>query len=181
MSMTGTPVVEIVPMRRRHLRGVLRVEAHNEHRPWSLGMFLSELRREEGRTYVVARVDNEVVGFAGMLHADPDVHVTTIAVHPDWRRHSIGTRLMLELCHRARALGFEAMTLEVRASNEAAQALYRRFGLAPVGYRKNYYEDLGEDAVVMWVHDIQDDVYARRLDAIEEALELPTAASGAES
>ena len=172
------PVVDIVPMRRRHLRGVLRVEAHNEHRPWSLGMFMSELRREDGRTYLVARVGNDVIGFAGMLHADPDVHITTIAVHPDHRRHAIGTRLMLELCRRARTLGFEALTLEVRASNGAAQALYRRFGLAPVGYRKNYYEDLREDAVVMWAHDIQGDAYAERLDAIEAAVAALAVAHG---
>jgi ribosomal-protein-alanine N-acetyltransferase len=159
-------------MRRRHLRGVLRIEAHNEHRPWSLGLFMSELRQPEGRAYLVAKSGTSVAGFAGELFVDSDAHVTTIAVHPEWRRRRVGTRLLLALAERARERGATALTLEVRASNVAARALYHRFGLAPVGVRKNYYEDLKEDAVIMWAHDIDAEAYAERLARLRASLDL---------
>lgn len=158
--------LRIEPMRRRHLRGVLRVEAHNEHRPWSLGLFMSELRMGEARVYAVALVDQRVVGFAGELFSGDDAHVTTIAVHPDWRRRGIGARLLHVLADQAVRRGMTALTLEVRAGNEAAQALYRRFGFEAAGVRRNYYSDLGEDAVIMWASDIGSAAYAERLESI---------------
>lgn len=174
----GATEVEVVPMRRRHLRGVLRVEAHNPHRPWSLGLFMSELRQPEARTYAVALAGGTVVGFAGQLFSLDDAHITTIATHPDWRGLGVGTRLLLVLAHQARRCGMTAWTLEVAASNQPAQALYRRFGLAPVGVRKGYYKDLGEDAVIMWAYDIDGPAYADRLDGIEAGLETPLRTSG---
>jgi ribosomal-protein-alanine N-acetyltransferase len=168
---TSLGTVQLVPMRRRHLRGVLRIEAHNPHRPWSLGLFMSELRQPDHRAYVVALDGSRVVGFAGELFSDTDAHVTTIAVDPAWRRREVGTRLMLVLARRALAAGMAAATLEVAASNLGAQALYYRFGFAPVGVRKRYYEDTGEDAVIMWAHDIDGPGYAARLEQIEAALD----------
>src|SRR5690606_15842922 len=93
--------VEVVPMRRRHLRSVLRIEAHNPHRPWSLGLFMSELALRSSRVYAVARCEGTVVGFAGLMLTGDDAHVTTIAVDPAWRRLAIGTRLMLLLARQA--------------------------------------------------------------------------------
>jgi ribosomal-protein-alanine N-acetyltransferase len=162
----GPETIAVTPMRRRHLRQVLRIEAHNTHRPWSLGLFMSELRQPEGRVYAVALDRGRVVGFAGELFAATDAHVTTIAVHPDHRRKGVATALMLLLARQAVDRGMTALTLEVAASNRGAQALYHRFGLAPVGVRKNYYEDLKEDAVIMWAHDLDGDDYRRRLDDI---------------
>lgn len=176
---TGPPAaIEIAPMRRRHLRGVLRIEAHNTHRPWSLGLFMSELRQPDARVYAVALSNGTVIGFAGELFSVTDAHITTIATHPDWRRCGIATHLLLVLARQARLHGMNALTLEVAASNAPAQALYRRFGLAPVGVRKNYYEDLREDAVIMWAHDLDQDAYGQRLDRIEAALSHPHVTSG---
>ena len=75
-------------------------------------------------------------------------------------------------CRAAREKGATALTLEVRASNERAQALYGRFGFATAGVRKGYYAgaDAAEDAVVMWAHDIDGDAFAARLDEIEAAI-----------
>jgi [ribosomal protein S18]-alanine N-acetyltransferase len=172
------PTITITPMRRRHLRAVLRIEAHNTHRPWSLGLFMSELRQPEARVYAVALAGSRVVGFAGELFADTDAHITTIAVEPEFRRRGVATRLLLVLAREARQRGMAALTLEVAASNGGAQALYGRFGLAPVGVRKNYYEDLGEDALIMWAHDIDDEHYGTRLDRIEAELTAPGACEG---
>jgi ribosomal-protein-alanine N-acetyltransferase len=77
---------------------------------------------------------------------------------------------MLDLARRAIARGSDSITLEVRASNKAALALYRRFGFAPTGVRKDYYKDPTEDALVLWVHDIDSPAYTERLALIEEQL-----------
>jgi ribosomal-protein-alanine N-acetyltransferase len=108
------------------------------------------------------------VGFAGALLAAGDLHVVTIATDPVHTRSGIATRLLHELIERGIAMGAHALTLEVRASNHAAQALYRRFGLAPVGIRKGYYDPDGEDAIIMWADDITTPEYRTRLDAIAE-------------
>jgi [ribosomal protein S18]-alanine N-acetyltransferase len=86
-------------------------------------------------------------------------------VAPDSRRMGVATRLMSALAGTAIDRGCVAWTLEVRASNVAAQELYRQFGFAPAGVRKRYYENT-EDAIVMWCHDIQSDAYADRLRSI---------------
>ena len=166
--------VRIGPMRRRHLRGVLRIEELANPRPWSLSLFLSELRYTESRAYLIARVGTEIVGYAGLMLVAGDGHVTNVGVDPDHRRQGIATRLMLELVRPGMEEGAEALTLEVRVSNTAAQELYRRFGFVPAGMRKNYYSDSNEDALIMWATDIDTPDYRARLDAIEQALPTPT-------
>ena len=170
--------IEIVPMRRRHLRSVIRIEGQAEHKGWSVGLYLAELRREHDRLYVVARIGEQVVGFAGLLLQGEDAHVTTLSVDAAHRGRRLGTRLMLVLARNAIARGATNLTLEVRSTNEAAIALYRAFGLAPAGIRKNYYADLGEDALIMWAHEITTAEYAGRLDRIEAALPEPTRVEG---
>jgi [ribosomal protein S18]-alanine N-acetyltransferase len=162
--------IELVTMRRRHLRGVLRIEAQVYPRPWSVGLFLSELALRGTRVYVVAKAGTTVVGYAGLMLTGGDGHVTTIAVDPAWHRLGIGTRLLLAITRAGIARGCTGLTLEVRMSNEAAQDLYRRFGYAPAGVRKNYYSESNEDALVMWAHDVDLPTYAERLAAIESAV-----------
>lgn len=162
--------VSIVGMRRRHLRSVLRIESSVYPRPWSLGLFNSELSMKGSRSYRVAKVGPTVVGYAGLMHVAGEGHVTTLAVEPSWHRCQIGTRLLLALARTARAWGCTGLTLEVRMGNAAAQELYRRFGFAPAGVRKGYYAETGEDALVMWAHDIDGDAYGERLGDIEESI-----------
>lgn len=163
-------VVHLVPMRRRHLRSVLRIEAQVYPRPWSLGLFVSELALRGSRAYWVARVDGNVVGYCGLMVSVDDGHVTTMAVDPAWHRRTIGSRLLLILAREAIARGATGLTLEVRIGNHGAQELYRRFGFRPAGVRKNYYVETNEDALVMWADDITGIEYARRLDEIERRL-----------
>ena len=157
------PAVQVVPMRRRHLRSVLHIESQVYPRPWTLGLFLSELNMHVARSYFVARVEGRVVAYAGLMLSLEDAHVTTLAVEPAWQRHKLGQRLMVVLAREAVRRGARNLTLEVRVSNEPAQALYRRFGLAPAGIRKGYYLESGEDAIVMWAHDIDEQAYSDRL------------------
>src|SRR3546814_17958837 len=99
-----------------------------------------------------------------------DGHVTTIAVDPRWHRYKLGTRLLLALARGGIDEGAQNLTLEVRASNRGAQALYQRFGFVPAGIRKGYYVETNEDAIVMWANDVDTPEYAQRLAAIQSAL-----------
>ncbi len=159
--------VHLVPMRRRHLRSVLRIESQVYPRPWSLSLFLSELALRTSRWYLVARVDAAVVGYAGLMFTGDDADVTTIAVDPAWHRAKIGTRLLAELAATARHRNARNLTLEVRVTNLGAQALYEQFGFVAAGVRKNYYVETNEDAVVMWAEHIDEPSYAERLAALE--------------
>jgi ribosomal-protein-alanine N-acetyltransferase len=165
------PSLKIAPMRRRHLRSVLRIEAEVYPRPWTLGLYLGELALpEERRIYIVARSGGHVVGHAGLMFAADDGHVTTVAVDPPWQRRGVAARLLLVLFREARVRGATDLTLEVRANNGPAQALYRRFGFAEAGIRRGYYAESGEDAVIMWANDVDSEDYRRRLDRIETEL-----------
>jgi [ribosomal protein S18]-alanine N-acetyltransferase len=166
--------VQLVPMRRRHLRSVLRIEAQVYPRPWSLSLFMSELALRSTRAYYVARVEGMVVGYAGLMITADDGHVTTIAVDPAWHRHKIATRLMLVLAGEAIRRGATGLTLEVRVGNNGAQALYRQFGFHPAGIRRNYYVETNEDALVMWAHEAQRGEYTDLLDGIERQIEGET-------
>jgi len=158
--------VTIGPMRRRHLRSVLRIEQQVYPRPWSMGLFMSELGIRGSRVYVVARVGTTIVGYGGLMLVADDGHVTTLAVDPAWHRHKLGTRLLHTLATAAIQRGAQNLTLEVRASNRPAQELYRAFGFAPAGIRKGYYVETKEDAIVMWATDVHEDAYAERLAAL---------------
>jgi len=170
MTVTAPLVVHIVPMRRRHVRTILRIEEQVYPRPWSMSLFLSEIALRATRAYFVARVGRDVVGYAGLMMTQEDGHITTIAVDPKWHRHKIGTRLMIALAREALTRGAVNLTLEVRLSNRAAQDLYRQFGFAPVGVRKNYYQETKEDALVMWTHNIDSAEYAELLDRHQHSI-----------
>jgi len=162
--------VVLVPMRRRHLRAVLRIEALVYPRPWSASLFTSELALRRTRAYYVAKSGGDVVGYSGLMLGTEDAHVTTIAVDPAWHRRGVGTRLMLNMARVSRERGARNLTLEVRVANTGAQALYHVFGFAPAGIRKNYYSETNEDALVMWATDIDTPDYEGRLAEIELVL-----------
>lgn len=162
--------VVVAPMRRRHLRAVLRIEGQVYPRPWSLRLFMSELALRTTRTYSVALLDGVVGGYSGLMVTGEDGHVTTLAVDPRWQRNGVGSRLLLALARAATEQGACHLTLEVRMSNTPAQELYRTFGFAPAGVRKNYYVETNEDALIMWANDIDGPEYRQRLAGIEAAL-----------
>src|SRR5438445_605511 len=158
--------LEISRMKRRHLKGVMAIEREVYPRPWSPSLFLSEMSELQNRAYLVARIGKDVVGYGGVICYGDEAHVTTIAVDPDHHRRKIGTRVMYELLSEAIAMGARAVSLEVRMSNWGAQRMYGRFGFRPVGVRKGYYQETGEDALVMWVDDVHGSEYKRVLDLI---------------
>ena len=158
----------IVPMRRAHIRKIMPIEQQVYPRPWTAQVFIEELEqvRVGKRHYLVGTIGDELVGYGGLLYVENDAHVTNIAVHPMWRSRGIATELLLDLAWEANRRGCEAMTLEVRHTNVAAQQLYRRFGFVPAGVRKKYYENR-DDAIVMWCAGVQQPEFVERLQKIE--------------
>jgi ribosomal-protein-alanine N-acetyltransferase len=143
-------------MRLEDVAAVHEIERLSFRTPWPAYAFEQELRGNRLARYVVARAGDLVVGFAGLWLMVDDAHVTTFSVHPDWRRQGIGRQLLLGLVDLSISIGARRMTLEVRASNEAAQVLYRSFGFDVAGRRPRYYTDDGEDALVMTTPDLDD-------------------------
>jgi len=164
------PALEVSHMRRRHLRGVMAIERQVYARPWSPNLFAAEITDPNGRCYLVARVHKEVVGYAGLICYGDEAHITNVAVDPMHQGHGIATRLMAELIPEAIEMGARAVSLEVRVTNWGAQRIYARFGFRPVGIRRNYYQEVSEDALIMWTDDVRTEAYRRRLDEIEETL-----------
>ncbi|MDE0602835.1 MAG: GNAT family N-acetyltransferase [bacterium] len=191
----------IVPMTSDHLPQVMAIDAQCYPIPWSRDVYEAELARPADRLYVIARpgqlvgdanatgfcpgqlvgdanaagfCPGQLVGHAGVAFEENEAHITTVTVSPDCRGQGIGARLFLALalaaCRRNTSLA-----LKVAADNPAAQALYRRFGLAPVGIQRGYYKNMGlsPDAVVMRADNIQQPDYADRL--IKIAVELDCA------
>lgn len=157
----------IRPMTIEDVSGAAHLEEVVYSQPWTETMFRDELSQPY-RTYLAAEVDGVLAGYGGVMVVGDEAHITTVVVEPEQRGHRLGTRLMLGLVDAALAAEARSLTLEVRVSNDAAQALYRRFGMAPVGVRKQYYRD--EDALIMWVHDIDGDDYRSRLADIRSTL-----------
>jgi ribosomal-protein-alanine N-acetyltransferase len=144
----SAPVV-VGPMRMADVSAVLEIERLSFSSPWPAFAFEQELTANRLAHYRVASLGDRVVAFGGIWLMVDEAHITTFGVHPDHRRRGIGRRLLLALAEVALELGSARMTLEVRVSNEAAQALYRSFGFAVTGRRIAYYSDDGEDALIM--------------------------------
>ena len=148
------------------MRGVVAIEQQTSARPWSKDLFVSELKQASSRGVVAVRPDASVVGFGCLMTTGYETHITNLAVEPRFRRQGVATMLMLRLIAESQSLGLSSMTLEVRESNHAAQELYRKFGFEADGVRPKYYAETGEDAIIMWVHEIDSDEYRRRIDAV---------------
>jgi ribosomal-protein-alanine N-acetyltransferase len=139
---------------------VIAIERRSFPTPWSLSMFVLELSRPSG-VCLGAVEEGDYTDGGGLRRANPRLlgyvicsrygdawHVMNIAVDPGARRRGLATALLEELLLQA---GRDAAyTLEVRTSNDAAIRLYERFGFRPAGMRKRYYQDTGEDALIMW-------------------------------
>ncbi|WP_394247913.1 ribosomal protein S18-alanine N-acetyltransferase [Arthrobacter pityocampae] len=115
---------------------------------WPLEMFYTEFFQPDTRRYLVAEVDGEAVGYAGLMVIDTTADIQTIGVLPRFEGRGIGRALLTELLGEARRRGADTVMLEVRADNSRAQGLYTRFGFRQIHTRKKYYRD-GVDAWVM--------------------------------
>jgi ribosomal-protein-alanine N-acetyltransferase len=162
-------MIVLTPMAARHLAAVTRIEAESSPQPWSFGLFAGELTvSAASRHWLVAERDGSVVGFGGMMMIGDEAHLMNIAVDRPARRLGIARRLLTTLIADVVESGCRHLTMEVRPDNVAALEMYRAFGLAPVGIRPDYYGP-GSDAMILWVHDIDDPGYLARIGSGERA------------
>ncbi len=137
----------IEPATPADLDAIETIERHSFPRPWTRAMFEAELSREHSYLYVAR--ERHVIGFAVFLIVAGEVHIHSIATHPDHRRAGVGAQLLAHLLTIGRTVGATLATLEVRRGNRPAIAMYERQGFETVTIRSGYYQDNQEDALVM--------------------------------
>ena len=118
--------------------------------PWSYESLYHDILENKLAFYIVAEIDGKVCGYVGVWKIFDEGHITNVAVAPEYRRMHIASAMLSALFDVTGKQGIESYTLEVRAGNRAAIALYEGFGFREAGLRKGYYEDNGEDAIIMW-------------------------------
>lgn len=130
--------------------GLREVELAGFIDPWGEETIRQELANKDRTHYVVAEVENQIIGYAGLWVIFDEGHITRVAVYSGFRRRGIGRDMVKALMDKAYSLGCKSFTLEVRASNMEAMDLYKSMGFEVFGARPGYYEVEGEAAVIMW-------------------------------
>ena len=142
-------MITVRPMTKTDLDAVYQIETLSFRTPWSKHSLAGELKNRVAH-YVVAETDEGVIGYCGMWVLFEEAHITNIAIHPDHRGNGYGKRLLLAAMEYAVSFGAEMMTLEVRETNTVAQNMYAQFDFIQQGFRRKYYTDTGEGALLLW-------------------------------
>ena len=136
----------------RDVKPLAELDARCFPDPWSEQSFQEDVVKNPLAYYLVAEsAEGELLGYAGVWMIVGEGHITNVAANPDYRRNGIARAILTKLfetCQKEHGIG--PFTLEVRPSNDAALALYESFGFQVAGRRKGYYENNGEDALIMW-------------------------------
>ena len=135
---------------RRDVGELLAIEEAQFPEPWTKRILLDEIENLETRRYTVAYEKRRIVGYLGVMFVLEELHVNTIGTLPQEEGRGIATSLLDDAWADAKARGLKRATLEVAVSNQRAIDLYYRYGFKPVGVRKNYYERINEDALILW-------------------------------
>ena len=141
-------MMRITEMKAQHVPQVAELEKLCFSMPWSENSIAHELTTDYS-FWLVAEDDGIVAGYIGSQIAFPEADVMNVAVRPEYRRRGIGEILVEALTTHLRNIDCESLTLEVRASNAPAIALYEKLGFQQVGRRPNYYRDPKEDALIL--------------------------------
>jgi ribosomal-protein-alanine N-acetyltransferase len=141
-------IAEIRPMRSEDLPEVLRIERETFSNPWSSRELVAAMEEPDCQA-IVARINDDLMGYAMAWFLSEEVHIGNLAVAETYRGKNIGSALLQVILKKAEGAQVARFTLEVRVSNEAAQSLYRAHGFREVAIRKAYYLRPREDALVM--------------------------------
>ncbi len=147
-------LIRIRQMQASDIDAVVSVENQSFSTPWSRTAFEEEINGNDLAHYLVVEEEGQLVGYGGFWIVVDEAHVTNVALLPECRGRGLGTLLLEHMILSAKMLGAVSMTLEVRPSNTAARNLYSRRGFVERGLRPNYYAELGEDALIMWLDNL---------------------------
>lgn len=169
-----TQNVEVVTVKRmspEDIDGVMQIEAaaYGDHH-WSKSSFLSEISNDLAYYYTLQLQDGTVCAYAGCWHILEEAHITTIAVHPYYRKRKFAQVLLCRVINDCYKDKIKYITLEVRVSNTAAINLYTKYGFSSFGKRKGYYQDNNEDALIMWTKNIFFDEFKNPYDNLAKVL-----------
>ena len=128
---------------------VMEIEEASFPSPWPREDMEYEITQNQAARYYVLEEDGVVQAYAGVWFLIGEGHVTSVAVHPEARGNGYGERIVEHMMRQAAELGVVFLSLEVRENNLAAQRLYKKLGFKKAGLKEGYYEDTGEDAVIM--------------------------------
>ena len=131
-----------------HIASIAELEKECFSDPWSVASISSELTNSLS-LWIVAMDDDKLVGYVGSQSVMGWADMMNLAVAPDYRKQGVGQALVLELIEQLKAAKVSCLTLEVRASNAPAIALYTKMGFLEVGRRPNYYRNPKEDALIL--------------------------------
>ena len=137
---------------------------------WGLESYRREIESPNSELWIlVPTVDDAeapaIIGLGCFWAILEEAHITLLMIHPDYHRQGLGQLLLWQLLAQAAQRGQERATLEVRASNGGAIALYQKFGFTEIGRRKGYYPETGEDALIFWLQGLHQPEFALKLDA----------------
>lgn len=142
--------INIREMNKDDIDDVLEVEKTSFSTPWSKDSFIKEITENKLAKYIIAEVDEKIVGYGGMWLILDEAHITNVAVSNEFRNRGIGQKIIDGLIDICRKLMINRITLEVRKSNNPAIKLYKNNGFIEIGIRPGYYADTKEDAIIMW-------------------------------
>lgn len=151
MGEEAQTTINFRPLAAADIPAIVKLEAESFYDAWNENMLQNELSNSM-TTYLVMEVAGRLMGYAGFWLVAGEAQITRVAIWDEERGQGYGTRLTAALVNKAWELGAEAITLEVRESNMAAQKAYLTCGFASEGIRPNYYEDNHENAVIMWLY-----------------------------
>lgn len=151
MGEEAQTTINFRPLAAADIPAIVKLEAESFYDAWNENMLQNELSNNM-TTYLVMEVAGRLIGYAGFWLVAGEAQITRVAIWDAERGQGYGTRLTAALVNKAWELGAEAITLEVRESNMAAQKAYLTCGFASEGIRPNYYEDNHENAVIMWLY-----------------------------
>ena len=161
--------VRVVRMQKEDVDAVFHIEelVHPNHH-WSKDSFFNELANNLARYYCVKSENGEVLAYLGAWHILEEAHITTVAVHPDCRKLQLGQVVLIKMIEDCYKEMIKYITLEVRESNIPAISLYEKFLFESIGMRKNYYQDNGENAIIMFTQNIWYDKFKNNFQQIKE-------------
>lgn len=142
-------IIDIVLLNEDYIDELVKLENKCFSDPWSPSMFLGDLKSEHTYYFGAYNKKDELIGYIGMWNVGDTSEITNIAVHPDYRRKGIATKLVNELETLCLDIDILYINLEVRESNCKAISLYNKLGFEKVGLRKNYYKNPAENAILM--------------------------------
>lgn len=164
----------IRPMKSSDIEQVMEIESaiFGEFH-WRPQAFISEIENDFGNYFVaIDETSSELIGYCGFWLIMDEGHITTLAVKPNLRNRGLGEIMIQKMIEAGYAKNVKWFTLEVRASNIPAQNLYYKYGFKSLGLRKKYYQDNGEDALIMWTENIWDNAFKTLFQALKENLKL---------